>query len=109
MTWERLLDRLRTSGHPVEEIDFMEHYGPIAAARHPALGGRILRCVFGKLRIEGGTTLEVYLFPSPEDAGEFLSLVGRDPEWQGIENVVFRSAPGEVVLLSQILGDLGDA
>lgn len=109
MTWEGLLDRLRSSGHSPEELDFMEHYGPIAAARHQALQGRNLRCVFGTLRVDSRTRLEVYLFPSPEDAGEFLSLVGRDPEWQGVGNVVFRSAPGEVVRLSAVLEDLGEA
>lgn len=109
MTWEALLRRLRSSGHPPEELDFMEHYGKIAATRHEALQGRNLRCVFGTLRVDGRTRLEVYLFPSPEDAGEFLSLVGRDPEWQAVENVVLRSAPGEVVRLSEILEDLGGA
>jgi hypothetical protein len=75
MTWEGLFQALDASGHVPEELDYMENYGAIAAARHEALGGRHVRCLFGTLRIDGDLAFDVYLFPSPEEAREFTELV----------------------------------
>ena len=87
MTWDDLLDRLRSADlDPVEEI-YMENYGKILARERKEFHGRNFRCTYGVLSCSG-LQFEAYVFPSLGHLEDFLAVIGDDPWWIPRQNVV---------------------
>ena len=80
MTWDDLMDRLKTAAlHPVEET-YMEHYGKVLAAQRPEFKGYHFRCTYGKVNC-AGADVEFFLFPWEGHAEEFMEVVGHEAAW----------------------------
>jgi hypothetical protein len=87
MTWHDVLERFESAGlNPIEDT-FMENYGKLLSAQQPKFRDRYFRCTFGVLHC-GGTRIEVFLFPEPVQAEEFLEIAGTDPWWFNQSNAV---------------------
>jgi len=106
MIWDELIDHLRDSGHEPEELDFMESYGPFVSRIFPQLAGRHIRCVFGRLRIEGTISFDVYLFPSGGEAEEFCLLVGTGAAWIHAGNLVCHMKPADSEYLIHVVREI---
>jgi hypothetical protein len=105
MTWDDVIERLRTADMaPIEEI-YMEHYGKILATQRPEFHGRYFRCTFGQVRCHN-VPVEVFLFPSEDHLQEFLEVVGDSPEYASTRNVVLRFPQADGTLIPNILDAL---
>src|SRR5690348_6479543 len=105
MTWDDVIDRLEAAGlHPTEEI-YMEHYGKVLAAQRPEFHGRNFRCTYGAVRC-AGVRVEVFLFPSEGHLQEFLEVIGDDPWYVPIHNVVLHFPESDPAIVDKIVGEI---
>jgi hypothetical protein len=107
MTWNDVLDRLRSAGlNPVEEI-YIDNYGNILPLEHPEFRGRFFRCARGVVNC-GSSRIEVYLFPSESHREDFLEVIGGDAGWIAHQNVVLRLSQGDPAIMGSILQAISD-
>ena len=102
MTWDDLLDRMRSAGlNPVEEI-YMENYGKILAVERPEFRGRNLRCAYGAAQCNG-LRFETFLFPSEGHLEDFRDIIGQDPWWIPHTNVILHFPESDPALVEKIM------
>jgi len=102
MNWNDVLDRMRASGLPTTEDTYMENYGKILTVERPEFRDRHIRCAFGVVNC-GGLQIESYLFPSEGHLQEFVEIIGEDPWWIPVANVMFHFPESDPAIIEKIL------
>ena len=102
MTWDDVLDRLKSNGFdPAEEI-YIDNYGNILPFEHPEFKGRYLRCARGIMNC-AGLRIEAYIFPSETQLQDFLDVLGADTGWFARQNIVLHFPESDPAVIGSIL------
>ena len=102
MTWDDVLDKLKSAGlNPVEEI-YIDNYGNTLPFDRPEFRDRFFRCARGVVECNG-LRIEGYLFPSEGHLQDFIEVIGDDPSWVAHQNVVLHFPVSDPAAVGDIL------
>lgn len=105
MTWDDIIDRMRSAElSPVEEI-YVDNYGNSLPLDYPEFQGRFFRLARGVVKCNG-LKIEAFVFPSEGHLQEFMEVIGDDPWWVVHKNIVLHFPVSDPAVVGNILDSI---
>ena len=108
MTWDEVLDKVRSAGLNASEEIYIDNYGNILPSEYSQFQGRFMRCARGVMKCDG-LRVEAYIFPSEGQLQDFLDVIGSsDPWWIAHQNVALHFPESDPAVIGSILQAMSD-